>query len=131
MREKTLKFIVGLFFIVCTSQFTVAQCNSCGGGPDLSVAATCGIACGSQTGCGGPGTEMTKMINRLGLGSDCWRCKQLAAEMDANGPEWVCANFDCVVSRTVENARRLGHRMGPVQQAGVRMLVRKAVRRSR
>jgi len=30
----------------------------------------------------GPGTEMTQIINRLGLGSDCGRCKALAAEMD-------------------------------------------------
>ena len=41
---------------------------------------------------GGPGTEMTQIINRLGLGSDCGRCKALAAEMDQNGSAWVMQN---------------------------------------
>lgn len=80
---------------------------------------------------GGPGTEMTHMINRLGLGSNCGRCKALAAQMDRGGPDWVMANYDYVTSRTISNAKNLGHRMGPIQRAGVHMLVRKAVRRSR
>lgn len=96
--------------------------------------AQCGnsLSCASSTCCnaGGPGTEMTKMINRLGLGSDCGRCKALAAEMDAKGPQWVRQNFECVVSRTVSNAKNLGHRMGPVRRAGVRSLVRRAIRKS-
>ncbi|MEM7315193.1 MAG: hypothetical protein AAF497_18785 [Planctomycetota bacterium] len=71
------------------------------------------------------------MINRLGLGSDCSRCKALADQMDRCGPEWVLANFDHVASRTISNARNLGHRMGPVRRMGVRMLVRTAVRRTR
>ena len=71
------------------------------------------------------------MINRLGLGSDCGRCKALAAEMDANGPDWVRQNFEYVVSRTISNAQALGHRMGPVRRAGVRSLVRRAIRRNR
>lgn len=79
---------------------------------------------------GGVGTEMTQMINRLGLGSDCARCKNLAAEMDANGAQWVENNFDYVVSRTVSNAQNLGHRMGPIRRAGVRGMVRSSIRRS-
>ena len=43
--------------------------------------------------CGGPGTEMTQIINRLGLGSDCGRCKALANEMDRNGPQWGLEQF--------------------------------------
>ena len=78
----------------------------------------------------GPGTEMTKMINRLGLGSNCGRCKALAAQMDANGPQWVRNNFNHVVSRTVSNAEQLGHRMGPIRRTGVRTLVRRSIRRS-
>lgn len=66
-----------------------------------------GVKCKS-----GPGTEMTRIINRIGLGSDCVRCKQLAAEMDRGGPEWVSQNFNCVVKRTVSNAKALGHRWG-------------------
>ncbi len=80
---------------------------------------------------GGPGTEMTKMINRLGLGSDCGRCKALAAQMDANGSQWVRNNFDSIAARTISNAENLGHRMGPVRRTGVRLLIRRSIWRSR
>ena len=79
---------------------------------------------------GGPGTEMTKMINRLGLGSDCGRCKALADQMDANGSQWVRNNFNYVADRTISNVEKLGNRMGPVRRAGVRSLLRRAIRRS-
>lgn len=79
----------------------------------------------------GPGTEMTRIINRLGMGSDCGRCQALAAEMDQGGPEWVQQNFNYVVARTIGNAENLGHRMGPVQQLGVRRIVRRSIRLSR
>lgn len=79
---------------------------------------------------GGPGTEMTRIINRLGLGSNCSRCRSLANQMDQLGPTWVRQNFNYVVNRTVGNAENLGHRMGPVRRAGVRTIVRRSVRRS-
>ena len=78
----------------------------------------------------GPGTEMTRIINRVGLGSDCGRCKALAAEMDLNGSQWVNANRNHVVNRTISNAQNLGHRMGPMRRTGVRLIVRTAVRRA-
>jgi len=80
---------------------------------------------------GGPGTEMTKIINRMGMGSDCGRCKSLAAQMDQGGPSWVMQNREYVVQRTISNATNLGHRMGPVRRAGVRWMVGTSVRRSR
>ena len=70
------------------------------------------------------------MITRLGLGSDCGRCKALAAQMDANGPQWVRNNFDHIANQTISNAENLGHRMGPVRRVGVRTLLRRAIRRS-
>ena len=81
--------------------------------------------------CGGPGTEMTQIITRLGLGSDCGRCKALASEMDRGGPQWVLNNFNYVTHRTISNAENLGHRMGPIRRVGVRQVVRASVRRSR
>ena len=62
----------------------------------------------------GPGTEMNQIINRMGLGSDCGRCKALAAEMDQRGPDWVLQNRQQIASRTIDNASRLGHNMGPM-----------------
>ncbi len=79
----------------------------------------------------GPGTEMTEIINRWGLGSDCGRCKALAAEMDQRGADWVLQNRQQIASRTIDNASRLGHNMGPMKRMGVRAMIRTAVRRSR
>ncbi len=79
---------------------------------------------------GGPGTEMTRIINRLGLGSDCGRCKSLANQMDRGGPVWVRQNFNYVVNRTVGNAENLGYRMGPARRVGVRSIVRRSTRRA-
>jgi bacterioferritin-associated ferredoxin len=79
----------------------------------------------------GPGTEMTKIINRAGMGADCGRCKALAAQMDQGGSKWVQQNKHYVVSRTISNAEKLGHRMGPMKRIGVRTIVNRSVRRSR
>ena len=79
----------------------------------------------------GPGTDMTQIINRMGLGSDCGRCQALAAQMDQNGSAWVLENRDYIARRTISNAENLGHRMGPVRRAGVRAMIRTSVRRSR
>ena len=79
----------------------------------------------------GPGTEMTQIINRIGLGSDCSRCKALASEMDQNGAAWVLQNRNYIAQRTIRNAENLGHYMGPVRRAGVRAMIRTSARRAR
>ena len=79
----------------------------------------------------GPGTEMTHIINRMGLGSNCGRCQALAAEMDQNGSAWVLQNRNYLAQRTISNAENLGHRMGPIRRAGVRTIIRTSVRRAR
>lgn len=89
------------------------------------------LSVGSSAVAQGPGTEMTQIINRMGLGSDCGRCKALAAEMDQRGPDWVLQNRQQIASRTIDNASRLGHNMGPMKRLGVRMMIRTSVRRSR
>ncbi len=102
------------------------ECETC---LDDSVAIAA-VATGNDQTNSGPGTEMTKMINRLGFGSDCGRCKALANEMDQGGPRWVRANREYVVQRTISNAKNLGQPMGPIQQVGARMLVQKAIVKS-
>ena len=120
-----LRILLTIIFIaiscVAFQQSAAAQISQCASG--------CGGS--AVSGCGGPGTEMTKIINRIGLGSDCGRCKALANEMDQNGPQWVMNNFNYVSQRTISNAENLGHRMGPVRRVGVRQIVRASVRRSR
>ena len=79
----------------------------------------------------GAGTEMTQIINRMGLGSNCGRCQALAAEMDQNGSAWVMQNRSYIANRTISNAENLGHRMGVVRRAGVRAMIRTSARRAR
>lgn len=79
----------------------------------------------------GPGTQMTQIINRMGLGSNCGRCQALANEMDQNGSAWVLQNRNYIAQRTINNAENLGHFMGPIRRAGVRAMIRTSVRRSR
>lgn len=118
---------IGIALNSASLNYVGGTIQPCGFEQNISAVST--IPAGSFT--GGPGTEMTKMINRLGLGSDCASCKALAAEMDRGGPQWVRQNRNYVVLRTINNAKNLGHRMGPIQRAGVRTLVRKSIRRSR
>ena len=89
------------------------------------------LSCNNGVLAQGPGTEMTQIINRMGLGSDCGRCQALAAEMDQNGSAWVKQNRSYIANRTISNAENLGHRMGVVRRAGVRAMIRTSVRRSR
>lgn len=89
------------------------------------------LSASNETFAQGPGTEMTRIINRMGLGSDCAHCKALAAEMDRNGPQWVMQNRSHIAQRTISNAENLGHRMGFIRRAGVQAMIRTSVRRSR
>jgi len=114
----TLKFKTVFATIACALVFTAYSSDA--SGQTVGFPAT-----------GGPGTEMTQIINRMGLGSNCSRCKALAAEMDAGGADWVLQNRDYVVQRTISNAQALGHRMGPVQRMGVRAIVTRSARRAR
>lgn len=59
-----------------------------------------GLSTASSLCAQGPGTEMTQIINRLGLGSDCGRCQALASKMDQNGAAWVMQNRDYIANRT-------------------------------
>lgn len=111
------------------SSLSAQDCGAC---QMISQSPVSACSQGSAQGAvnGGPGTEMTKMINRMGLGSDCGRCKALANQMDQNGPEWVRQNRQYVVQRTISNAANLGHKMGPGKRLGVRILVQRSIQKS-
>jgi hypothetical protein len=89
-----------IMILAAVSDANAQACNSCVDSADGSLHS---IQLPLTT-IGGPGTEMTKMINRIGLGSDCARCKSLAAQMDQGGPNWVRENRQYVVSQTISNA---------------------------
>lgn len=77
----------------------------------------------------GPGTELKKLLARVGITStpDC-SCNARAAEMDRNGIEWCAANESLIVGwlREQANARGL-----PFIDAAGRLLVRRAISNAR
>jgi hypothetical protein len=77
----------------------------------------------------GPGTELKKILARVGIvATDSCPCNARAAEMDANGCDWVEANISTVVGWLREQAHARGL---PFLDAAGRALVRVAVRNAR
>jgi hypothetical protein len=78
---------------------------------------------------GGPGTELKKLLARVGIVAtpDC-SCNAKAAEMDRQGVEWCEANLDTIVGWLREQAHSRG--LPFVDLAG-RMLVRRAIRNAK
>jgi hypothetical protein len=78
---------------------------------------------------GGPGTELKKLLARVGITAtpDC-SCNARAAEMDRQGVDWCEANVDTIVGWLREQAAARG--LPFVDLAG-RMLVRLAVKNAR
>ena len=78
---------------------------------------------------GGAGTELKKLLAQIGItASPACRCNDLAALMDANGPDWCEANAERVVTwlRDAAAARRL-----PFVAPVARLLVSRAIARAR
>jgi hypothetical protein len=80
---------------------------------------------------GGPGTELKKLLARVGITAspDC-SCNRVAAEMDAWGPD-ECEKpdrLDYIVAAMRENAAKRGL---PFLDVAGRMLVRRAIRNAR
>jgi hypothetical protein len=76
----------------------------------------------------GPGTELQKLLGRIGLGekSSC-QCKSRARLMDAKGPEWCRDNLDTIVGWLREEAQKRGL---PFLETGARLMVKLAIRRA-
>jgi hypothetical protein len=78
---------------------------------------------------GGPGTELKKLLSRVGITSTpTCKCNARAAEMDRQGCDWVEANVDTVVGWLREEATKRG--LPFVDMAG-RMLVKRAIKNAR
>jgi len=77
----------------------------------------------------GPGTELKKLLARVGITAtpDC-ACNARAAEMDRQGVEWCEANIDTIVGWLREQAEARGL---PFLDLAGRMLVRRAIRNAR
>lgn len=77
----------------------------------------------------GPGTELKKLLARVGITStpDC-SCNARAAEMDSQGVDWCDANVDTIVGWLREQAQARGL---PFLDVAGRLLVRRAIANAR
>lgn len=77
----------------------------------------------------GPGTELKKLLARVGITAtpDC-SCNARAAEMDRQGVEWCEANLDTIVGWLREQAEARGL---PFLDLAGRLLVRRAIANAR
>ena len=86
-------------------------------------------ALATQSPAHGPGTELKKLLARVGITAapDC-ACNARAAEMDRQGVEWCEANIDTIVGWLREQATARGL---PFLDLAGRMLVRRAISNAR
>jgi hypothetical protein len=77
----------------------------------------------------GPGTELKKLLSRIGISStpDC-SCNARARTMDENGCDWCEANIDTIVGWLREEATK---RKLPFVDIAGRLLVKRAIRNAR
>jgi hypothetical protein len=77
---------------------------------------------------GGPGTELKKLLGKIGLAEQAsCQCNSRAQQMDANGPQWCRDNLDTIVGWLREEAERRGL---PFVETGARLMVKLAIRRA-
>lgn len=77
----------------------------------------------------GPGTELKKLLKRIGItSSPTCSCNRRAAEMDARGIQWCEQNIEMIVGWLREEAGKRG--MPFVDMAGT-ALVKLAIRRAK
>jgi hypothetical protein len=78
---------------------------------------------------GGAGTELKKMLGRIGIrSSPSCRCNARAREMDARGVAWCADNLETVVGWLREESQR---RKLPFVAPAARLLVKAAIRNAR
>jgi hypothetical protein len=79
--------------------------------------------------CGGPGTELKRLLGRIGItASPTCSCAARARQMDALGCEWCEANVDTIVGWLREEAAK---RSLPFLDAVGKLLVRRAISNAR
>jgi len=88
-----------------------------------------GITKKRATGSSGPGTELKKLLSKMGINpkGPCL-CNQRAMAMDQRGLDWCEKNIEKIVGWMKEEAHR---RRLPSAPAGARLLVKRAIRNSR
>jgi hypothetical protein len=120
---------------LCDCDSALGKCRKCGvldlfcGSPRACPASAAAIAEPPATPAHGPGTELKKLLAKVGIVSspDC-SCNARAAEMDRQGVEWCEANLDTIVGWLREQAEARGL---PFLDLAGRLLVRRAISNAR
>lgn len=87
------------------------------------------IATGKPVQASGPGTELKKLLRRVGIvaSANC-SCNAKARTMDVNGCDWCESNIETIVGWLREEA---GKRRLPFVDVAGRLLVKRAIRNAR
>jgi hypothetical protein len=109
--------------------FKCSQCSLVVSAPSAPIAICRLNASTEQPPTHGPGTELKKLLAKVGIVSspDC-SCNARAAEMDRQGVEWCEANIDTIVGWLREQAEARGL---PFLDIAGRLLVRRAIANAR
>jgi hypothetical protein len=121
--------------LLCKCDATLGKCRKCGvfdlfcGSPRACPAAAVAINEPPAPPANGPGTELKKLLARVGITAspDC-ACNARAAEMDRQGVEWCEANLDIIVGWLREQAEARGL---PFLDIAGRLLVKRAISNAR
>lgn len=73
----------------------------------------------------GPGTELKKLLAKLGITQGGCSCNSHAAEMDRKGPDWCTANLDTITGWLRDEAAK---RKLPFSAVAARLLIRRAIK---
>lgn len=77
---------------------------------------------------GGPGTELKKLLSRIGIHADgSCACNSMAQRMDMHGGDWCIREIDAIADHLCREAKNRG---GFLPRFAARKLVRVAVKRA-
>lgn len=79
---------------------------------------------------GGPGTELKRLLARLGIKPKSCPCNRRAAEMDRRGPEWCRKNINRIAGWLLGEAKKRNWKLASVSRPAIKVLIRWAIRRS-
>ena len=76
------------------------------------------------------GSELKSIFKYIGFPT-CGACSRLSLEMNAKGIDWIEENYDQVVQKITQNAKKLGNRGGRLMDYGISKILDIAIRKAK
>ena len=76
------------------------------------------------------GSELKSIFKYMGFPT-CGACSRLSSEMNAKGIDWIEENYDDVVEKIAQNAKRLGNKGGRLMDYGISKILDIAIRKAK